>query len=58
MALKKFLRKEYDNLLTIDVVCHGVPSPGVWRSYLKGCFEKEEILEAIKFSGNKIEYFE
>ena len=34
-GLKRFLRKEYDNLLTIDFVCHGVPSPGVWRQYLK-----------------------
>lgn len=34
-GLKHFLRKEYDNLLCVDVVCHGVPSPGVWREYLK-----------------------
>ena len=33
-GLKRYLRKEYDNLLTIDVVCHGVPSPKVWRLYL------------------------
>ena len=35
-GLKKYLRKEYENLLTIDVVCHGVPSPKVWREYLRG----------------------
>lgn len=34
-GLKVFLRKEYDNLLTVDFICHGVPSPGVWREYLK-----------------------
>ena len=33
-GLKHYLRKEYDNLLTVDVVCHGVPSPKVWRMYL------------------------
>lgn len=33
-GLKKYLRKEYSNLLTVDVLCHGVPSPGVWRKYL------------------------
>ena len=33
-GLKKFLRKEYDNLITVDVVCHGAPSPLVWRTYL------------------------
>ncbi len=34
-GLKKFLRKDYANLLPVDVICHGVPSPGVWREYLK-----------------------
>lgn len=34
-GLKLFLRHEYDNLLTVEVVCHGVPSPGVWRKYLE-----------------------
>lgn len=33
-GLKRYLRKEYDDLLTVDVVCHGVPSPMVWRDYL------------------------
>ena len=34
-GLKKFLRKDYTNLTTVDFVCHGVPSPAVWHSYLK-----------------------
>ena len=34
-GLKLFLREEYENLLTVDFICHGVPSPGVWREYLK-----------------------
>ncbi len=33
-GLHKFLRKEYPNLLSVDILCHGVPSPGVWRKYL------------------------
>lgn len=33
-GLKKFLGKEYDNLITVDLVCHGTPSPKVWRKYL------------------------
>ena len=33
-GLKKFLRIDYENLLTVDFVCHGVPSPMVWRKYL------------------------
>lgn len=34
-GLKRYLRRDYDNLLTVDVICHGVPSPMVWRRYLK-----------------------
>lgn len=34
-GLKKFLRKEHENLLTVDIICHGVPSPKVWDRYLK-----------------------
>lgn len=33
-GLKRFLRKEYKNLLTVDVACHSVPSPKVWQAYL------------------------
>ena len=24
--------KEYENLLSIDLVCHGIPSPGLWEN--------------------------
>lgn len=34
-GLNKYLRKEYDNLLTVEVVCHGVPSPKIWIEYLQ-----------------------
>ena len=34
-GLKHFLRKKYNNLLTVEVICHGVPSPGVWQDYLE-----------------------
>lgn len=33
-GLKHFLRRDYERLLTVDVVCHGVPSPLVWQTYL------------------------
>lgn len=34
-GLLGYLGKDYDNLITQDLVCHGVPSPMVWRKYLK-----------------------
>ena len=33
-GLRKFLRKDYNTLLTVEVVCHGAPAPLVWRTYL------------------------
>jgi len=33
-GLKAFLRTDYDNLITVDLVCHGTPSPKLWRKYL------------------------
>lgn len=34
-GLKLFLKKDYENLFTIDFVCHGVPSRKVWQKYLQ-----------------------
>lgn len=34
-GLKQFLRKDYENLYTVDFICHGVPSPGVFKWYLQ-----------------------
>lgn len=33
-ALRHFLHHEYDNLFLVDFICHGVPSPKVWRMYI------------------------
>lgn len=42
-GLRRFLRRDYPNLLTVEVVCHGVPSPAVWRQYLKETAQKKHI---------------
>ncbi len=47
-GLKRFLRKDYPNLLTVDFVCHGVPSPLVWRDYLKYITQGQAILNEEK----------
>lgn len=41
-GLKHFLRIDYERLLTVDVVCHGVPSPLVWRIYLESINPQKE----------------
>ena len=32
-GLKRYLQKDYDNLICQDMVCHGVPSTYVWEHY-------------------------
>lgn len=50
-GLKKFLRKEYDNLLVVEVMCHGAPSPDVWHKYVG-----EKFPEANKVSFREKKY--
>lgn len=42
-GLRSFLRKEYDNLFCMDIICHGVPSPMVWEKYVA---HRENIAES------------
>lgn len=45
-GLRTFLRnKEYPNLLAVDFLCHGVPSPGVWRRYLAEIYSSNALKE-------------
>ncbi len=41
-GLLKYLGREYSNLITQDIICHGVPSPDVWRKYTEWHEEKEQ----------------
>lgn len=34
-GLKGFLGKKYENLYCVDIICHGVPSPKLWRHYVQ-----------------------
>lgn len=36
----KYLRKDYANLLTVDLVCHSIPSPLIYKEYLTYCSKK------------------
>ncbi len=34
-ALRKFLNIGYSNLICVEILCHGVPSPGLFKKYVK-----------------------
>jgi len=42
-GLRSYLQKNYKNLFCVDTVCHGVPSPLVWKKYLE---YREEIAQS------------
>lgn len=52
-GLKKYLRKDYPNLIAVEIVCHGVPSPLVWREYLASNFAPSNI-KSINFRDKRI----
>lgn len=47
MGLKGYLQKDYDNLYTAEVVCHGVPSLRLFHDYLNYVeeYEKKKVIE-------------
>ena len=41
-ALQNYLLKDYDNLITVEVVCHGTPNQDVFDKYIKYLENKEK----------------
>ena len=49
-GLHRYLGKAYDGLVTVDVLCHGVPSPGLWEKYVKALEHKHGAkMEYVRF---------
>lgn len=40
-GLHAYLGKDHDKLILVDMICHGVPSPCVWKKYLGYRIEKD-----------------
>lgn len=54
-GLKSYLRKEYDNLITIDLICHGTPSPLIFEKYKQEFLQEnnEEKILNLNFRSKK-----
>lgn len=49
-ALKRYLGRNYENLLLVDIVCHGVPSNKMLKDYLSFLSKKKQMkVESIQF---------
>ena len=54
-GLKNFLRKDYINLFTMDFICHGVPSPMIWKEYLNEIRDnKQGEIKKVYFRDKKL----
>ena len=47
-ALKKYLKRDYDELYTVDLICHGVPSPKLLADFIEANSAKAAVTD-IKF---------
>ena len=52
-GLLNYLQKDYENLITIDVLCHGVPSPKIFEEYLKDINIDDRKIVNIRFRYKK-----
>lgn len=59
-ALKNYLGKDYENLYCVDIICHGVPSPELWKCHLQAIKEKHknEEIKYISFRNKDISWRE
>ena len=48
-GLALFLDKDYSNLFLLDIICHGTPSPKLWREYVSYQEKKHGKLESVNF---------
>lgn len=44
-SLNGYLKKEYDNLYTVDIICHGVPSQKLLNDYIHTLSDSVETFE-------------
>lgn len=54
-ALRRFVGKNDENLILVDFICHGVPSPKIWRKYLALRANKKE-LRRISFRNKNLSW--
>ena len=48
-GLNNYLKKDYDNLINCDIVCHGTPSPKIFEEYIKYIENKYNKIRSISF---------
>lgn len=53
-GLRNYLRKDYENLITVDLICHGIPSPLIFEDYKKYIKDEQKMeITDVKFRCKK-----
>lgn len=52
-GLRNFIKKDKDNLVSIDLICHGVPSQQVLFDYIESLGISRNAIDTISFRENK-----
>lgn len=52
-ALENYLSKDYKNLLTVDILCHGVPSPMAYNKFLDEIVGPDNKVLSVDFRDKK-----
>lgn len=52
-ALKLFLKEDYDDLILVDFICHGVPSEVAWKKYVE-YISRGRLIEKINFRDKSV----
>lgn len=55
-GLKSFLKKDYENLVLVDLVCHGTPSPMLFKKYIDYHTAKDGALKYVSFRSKEFGY--
>lgn len=59
LGLKKYLRKDYENLICVEIICHGVPSPKLWDMHLDNLKKQyNSAISRVSFRDKKISWRE
>lgn len=55
-GLRSYLKRDYENLILVDVVCRAVPSPGVWKRYIEMEIQKRGSIQSVRFRDKALGY--
>ena len=57
-ALKNFLKKDYDNLICVEIVCHGALSSNIWRDYLEYINPTNKNIVSINMRDKRLGWYD